>query len=273
MELVVFDLDGTLLNSRSVISDFTRETLAKLAQRNIAYTVATGRTLHASRDIIAGHGFALPQAYKNGVVIWDPTAGAFSHHNVLTHSETAHVMQACEQERVTPFVFTMVSNNDHAIYHAEPKNAAENYVINEYSLKRGLVAHPIEQLPTDARICNISAVGDTGSIKAITDIVADEPHLVAYWGVAMEDKHLSWLDIHHSDASKGSAVVTLKDILGVERIVCFGDSDNDLSMFERADESYAPQNAKEYVKDKATAVIGHNDEDGIARFLRERFSL
>ena len=69
MELVVFDLDGTLLNSNSVISDYTSETLKLLMQRNIAYTVATGRTLHGARTILDGHRFELPQAYKNGVMI------------------------------------------------------------------------------------------------------------------------------------------------------------------------------------------------------------
>ncbi|MEM1189501.1 MAG: HAD hydrolase family protein, partial [Pseudomonadota bacterium] len=58
-----------------------------------------------------------------------------------------------------------------------------------------------------------------------------------------------------------------------KRVVCFGDSDNDLSMFACADEAYAPLNAKESVKSAATAVIGHHDADGIARFLRERFEL
>ncbi|MEJ2604557.1 MAG: HAD hydrolase family protein, partial [Gammaproteobacteria bacterium] len=50
-------------------------------------------------------------------------------------------------------------------------------------------------------------------------------------------------------------------------------SDNDLSMFEAADECYAPANANELIKSAATAVIGHHDEEGIARFLRERFAL
>ncbi len=47
MELIVFDLDGTLLNEKSAISDYTSETLKLLAEHEIAYTVATGRTLFA----------------------------------------------------------------------------------------------------------------------------------------------------------------------------------------------------------------------------------
>ena len=82
-----------------------------------------------------------------------------------------------------------------------------------------------------------------------------------------------WLDVHHSDASKGGAIKIMKELLGIERVVCFGDSDNDLSMFETADESYAPANANDAIKAAATAVIGHHDDEGIARFLRERFRL
>jgi hypothetical protein len=44
-------------------------------------------------------------------------------------------------------------------------------------------------------------------------------------------------------------------------------------MFAQADESYAPENARDEIKSAATAVIGHHDADGIARFLRQRFQL
>ena len=273
MELIVFDLDGTLLNRHSQISDYTRETLQLLANRDIAYTVATGRTLHASRDIIKGHGFVLPHIYKNGVVIWHPNHEHFSHHKVLSKTEMQQVLDACASQDVTPFVFTLVGNNNYAVYHATPRNSAEKYLVNEYMIRRGLLASDIEELADDAVISNISAVGEPGKIRGITELIADQPHLVAYWGEAMEDRNLSWLDIHHSDASKGGAAMELKSLLGLERVICFGDSDNDLSLFELADEAYAPENAKQHIKAKATATIGHHDSDGIARFLRERFAL
>ena len=61
--------------------------------------------------------------------------------------------------------------------------------------------------------------------------------------------------------------------LGIDKIICFGDSDNDLSLFLESDEAYAPENAKQAIKDIATAVISHHQEDGVARFLRSRFEL
>ena len=81
------------------------------------------------------------------------------------------------------------------------------------------------------------------------------------------------MDIHHSNGSKGDGVTTLRQELGFDKVMVFGDGENDLSMFEVADESYAPANAQAAVKSKATEIIGHHDDDGVARFLRERFSL
>ena len=41
---VISDLDGTLLNDRSKISDFTRETVRELIDKGIKFYIATGRT-------------------------------------------------------------------------------------------------------------------------------------------------------------------------------------------------------------------------------------
>jgi Cof subfamily protein (haloacid dehalogenase superfamily) len=273
MELIVFDLDGTLLNASSEISTYTRETLSLLAARGIAYTVATGRALHASRAILNGHGFRLPQAYKNGVLIWDPDKNTYSHHSVLTLSEIEHVVSAVRTQGVTPFLFTLEPGNRHAVYHLPLQNTVEERLAADFATHSGVDVLPAAKMPADAQITNISALGQPTAIDAAERLIADEPNLVAYAGIAMESAELKWIDIHHVDGSKGNAVDVLRRQLGVSRVLCFGDSDNDLSMFAIADEAYAPSNAKPDVRNAATAVIGHHDADGIAQFLRERFDL
>ncbi len=273
MELIVFDLDGTLLNRDSAISAYTSETLKRLHERQIAYTVATGRTLHAARDILAGHRFRLPQAYKNGVMIWHPDEQRFSSGAMLTSSELTRVVSACIDEALTPFVFTLDGDDASGVYHPEIRSDMERELIRRFAFEGGLRVRPLDELPADSTITHVNAIGAAAAIRAVVDVVADEAHLVAYSGVAFEGPEWRWLDVHHSDASKGGAIDELKRSLGFERVICFGDSDNDLSMFERADESYAPDNATDAIKKAATTVIGHHDEEGIARFLRERFLL
>ena len=273
MELIVFDLDGTLLNQASAISEYTSETLRLLAEHEIAYTVATGRTLHSARAILEGHEFLLPQAYKNGVMIWHPEQRRFTSGAMLTAEELDRIVQACIRQELTPFVFTLDPDQECSVYHPPLTSDVEQQLIRSVGLGDTIRSHALDELPAGAAITHVNSIGPGAAIKAVLHSVNDEPHLVAYSGVAWEGRQWHWLDIHHSDASKGGALKEMKELLGIERVICFGDSDNDLSMFEMADESYAPANANDVIKSAATAVIGHHDDEGIARFLRERFEL
>jgi hypothetical protein len=273
MELIVFDLDGTLLNRQSSISDYTSETLQLLSQREIAYTLATGRTLHGARAVLEGHYFPLPQAYKNGVMIWHPQQQKLSSSMTLTAAELDNVVQACIHQGVTPFVFTLDIDEKSTVYHPALQTQADLQLVRAIGIEGNVRVRGLDELPADAAVTHINSIGAPAAIEAIVHSVEDEAHLVAYSGIAHEGAEWHWLDVHHSDASKGGAIKTLKELLGLERIICFGDSDNDLSMFKAADEAYAPANANDSIKSAATAVIGHHDEDGIARFLRERFQL
>jgi Cof subfamily protein (haloacid dehalogenase superfamily) len=273
VELIVFDLDGTLLNKQSEISSYSHDTLSALTERGIAYTVATGRTLHGAVDVLQGHNFLLPQIFKNGVMIWNPEQQDYSLRNFLTLDEISHVLEAILTQGVTPFLFTLEPGNRHAIYHPPLQTAVEKKLAADFSRRMEVEVLPVAELPADADITNISAMGLPEAVIAIEMLIESEPQLVAYAGAALEDKSLKWIDIHHSNASKGGAVDLLRVQLGASKVLCFGDSDNDLSMFATADECYAPENAKEEVKAAATEVIGHHDEDGIARFLRRRFDI
>lgn len=273
MDLVVFDLDGTLLNRHSALSDGTRDTLRLLADRGIAYTVATGRTLHAARTLLEGSEFNLPHIYKNGVMIWRPDTGHYSHSSMLAMDETGSIIEGFISQGVTPFIFTVEPADHHGVYHLPLQTEAEHKLAAHFSAIDGLHVSPVTELPFTADITNISALGPRAAISRVQQLVAAEPHLIAYSGSALEGQELQWIDIHHSEASKGGAIEEIKKDLGVSRVICFGDSDNDLSMFALADECYAPSNARDSVKAVATAIIGHHDEDGIAAFLRDRFEL
>jgi len=273
MDLVVFDLDGTLLDATSRISDYTRETLCLMTDRGIAYTVATGRNLHSAQEIIAGHGFALPHVYTNGVIIWDPRVESLALGNFLSAQEAGLVLRAAATAGMTPFVHSITNDHQHYVFHPPVLNPVEEKLLTFFKARSGVPVLALDQMPTDVQITNISMIGPAVAVDAVEQATLPEAHLVAYAGVSIESKNLKWIDIHHSNASKGSAVIMLRESLGISRVVCFGDSDNDLSMFEIADESYAPENAREHIKSAATAVIGHHDSDGIAHHLRERFNL
>lgn len=272
MDLIFFDLDGTLLNDASEISPFTKETLILLGEQDIAYTVATGRTMLSARSILNGHVFDLPQIYNNGVTVWDPKIQQLTLDNLLQNSEISAIINVAYARGITPFVHA-IDNHHHFIFHGETRHDIEKVLIEKHYSNTDAKLLPLNALPADSQVTNISMIGFSDVIDEMWREVNTFPNLVAYSGPALEGSQFRWMDIHHCLASKGSAVTILKQKLGASNVICFGDSDNDLSMFELADESYAPENARASIKESASAVIGHNHKDGIAHFLRERFSL
>lgn len=72
-------------------------------------------------------------------------------------------------------------------------------------------------------------------------------------------------------ASKSNAILQLKKLMECDRVAAFGDGRNDIDMFAIADTCYAVANAVDELKELATAVIGSNNEDGVAKWLEANF--
>jgi len=72
--LYISDLDGTLLNSRKQISEFTKETLNVLIDNDVHFSVATARTAASSVKILSGLQLNVPVILMNGVAIYDVLA-------------------------------------------------------------------------------------------------------------------------------------------------------------------------------------------------------
>ena len=272
MDLVFFDLDGTLLNQHSELSVYTRDTLSLMRDKGVAYTVATGRTMRSAQHIIGEHKFELPQIYNNGATIWRPDENELILHNSLDNNDIELILDVAKQHKITPFI-NAVKDHEHFIFHAPTQHKVEADLVSKYFSRTKVSILPIEAFTSDYEVTNISMIGLTAPVVAMWKKLNQADSLVAYSGTAHEGEDYNWMDVHHCLANKGSAVSLLSDQLNAENVICFGDGDNDLTMFDIADERYAPENALAEIKHKATGVIGHHHEDGVAHFLRERFSL
>jgi hydroxymethylpyrimidine pyrophosphatase-like HAD family hydrolase len=72
-------------------------------------------------------------------------------------------------------------------------------------------------------------------------------------------------------ATKGNAILALKEELKCNKIISFGDSVNDIPMFKISDECYAVENAVNELKRHATGIIMSNEKDGVAHWLEENY--
>ena len=76
-----------------------------------------------------------------------------------------------------------------------------------------------------------------------------------------------WFEIQPEMATKGNGILQLKEMLGCDKVICFGDGVNDTEMFLASDECYAVSNADENLIKIATGVIESNTDDGVAKWL------
>ena len=85
----------------------------------------------------------------------------------------------------------------------------------------------------------------------------------------------SWVDLMRPGVHKGSAMKKLQALKNIlpEECMAFGDYLNDKEMLEAVGESYAMANGLEEVKAVCKHIAPSNDENGVMRVIKERFSL
>ncbi|MCL2409773.1 MAG: HAD family hydrolase, partial [Oscillospiraceae bacterium] len=79
-----------------------------------------------------------------------------------------------------------------------------------------------------------------------------------------------YLECSAALATKYNATQSLRELYGFEKIIGFGDSNNDLPLISACDEFYAVENAIAEVKEKATGIIGRSDEDAVVKWLEDK---
>jgi len=68
-------------------------------------------------------------------------------------------------------------------------------------------------------------------------------------------------------------VIKLKEKLECDRLVVFGDSINDLPMFEAADEAISVSNARPEILRAANRIIDSNENDAVAKYIEKQVIL
>lgn len=111
----------------------------------------------------------------------------------------------------------------------------------------------------------ITCIDEKDKLEPLYEKYKDQYHCVFQIDIYTQEQ---WLEIMPKEASKANAIRQLKEHLGCERLVVFGDGKNDIDMFEIADECYAVENVVEELKRIATGVIESNNDDGVAKWLR-----
>ena len=268
--LYVSDLDGTLMRNDETISAYTERTLNELIEEGLAFTYATARSVESARTITGGLRLKLPVVTRNGTVLADNSTGRHLEKALFTEEEVRLLKELLPELPEYGFVSCFIGDEMIKTYiPGKHTPGMEKYLRkNEHDTRLRPAADPGSMFIGQPGY--VTLIDDRDKIAPIYERVRNYPgweclfQKDTYW-----DEY--WLEICPQNCTKARAVLKLKETFGFEKLVVFGDSVNDLSMFRSADESYAVHNAIDELKEAATAVIGSNEEDAVADFLKAGF--
>ena len=265
--LFLSDLDGTLLTPRQNLSPFTVQSINALTEKGLIFSYATARSHHSASRATQGLQLHSPLIFHNGVFIMENITWKKLHACYFTREEAANILLILQSHGVEPMIYTSI------------EDVSKNSYVPE-KISRGIVNF-IKTRPNDPRHRPVTEErmldGDIFYFLCIDDDEKLSPcheklkkQFQCTYQIDMYDGE-HWLEIMPSSATKANAALRLKEMLGCEKIVAFGDGINDLPLFEIADECYAMENAVPELKKAATAVIDSNEEDGVAKWLIENW--
>ncbi len=266
--LYISDLDGTLLNSNAEISFFTAQTLNELIEKGMLFSFATARSYTTAGQITAGITARFPLILYNGAVIVDNVTGRPVITNFFADKQAWEIVDILLAGEVWPLVYHYDGNVESMTFDREKSTEELKDFIYRYEGK--LRHNPVcgsELLKTSGTFYLVCIDSKEKLYPLYCQLKEKAGINVIYQTDLYSGRQ--WLEIMSEFSGKANAVMMLKQKLNCDKVVCFGDGRNDISMFERCDEKYAVANAVEELKILATGVIGSNNDDAVAKWLTE----
>nr|XP_043636267.1 endoribonuclease YBEY, chloroplastic [Erigeron canadensis] len=258
------DMDGTLLNSKSQISDTNANALREASSRGVKVVIATGKTRSAvitllkTVDLAGRDGIA--SEYSPGVFI----------QGLLVYGKQGREIH---RRNLNPDVCREAFN--YSLEHNIPLIAfSENRCLTLYSHPLVDSLHTVYNEPKAEIMPSVDHLlsSDVQKVLFLHTAEGVAGTLRPYWSEATTGRasvvqaQPDMLEIVPAGSSKGSGVRMLLDHFGVtaNEVMAIGDGENDIEMIELASLGIALSNGSEKTKAVADVIGASNDEDGVA---------
>lgn len=277
VRLLAFDMDGTLLNGDSQMTDATREVCRALQKRGYKLLLSTGRT-YASAQVPTG-GFAFDgYVCSNGAAVFEAD-GTLVQSTLLPPELVEEALEVLGQRTV----YYEVHDTDSNRWMAREDRERIEALLRDDTSAEGLALRRFSFYHW-ARIAERAEVAElvrSGASRAVKLFVWHRDPKVLRW---VRERLARWSDrIDITSSGETNIEIIPKGVTKWEgvryfcrkwnippaQVMAFGDADNDLPILSQAGVPVAMENAADEVKRTARFVAPHHDADGVARFLRE----
>jgi hypothetical protein len=257
IELVVSDVDGTLLTKDKTLTDGAKAAVRRLHNAGIGFTITSSRPTIGMRFLIEPLAITLPVGAFNGSSIVDPALKPIEQH-LIPAVVAERSLGVLNQFGVDIWLFT----NDKWL----TRNRNGEYVPHE---KRAIRADPTvvaDFSPYIAATCKI--VGSSGDAALLQRCEVAMQQALGSEATAVRSQSY-YLDVTPPGCDKGTFVQAMARRLGVstEAVATIGDMENDVPMFKTSGMSIAMGNAPDAVRKLATHATASNEDEGFAKAM------
>src|SRR6201993_4316976 len=245
IKMVIADVDGTLVTQEKVLTKRAAESVLRLHDAGIQFSVTSGRPPRGMAMLIDPLKLTQPLAAFNGGVLMKPDLKTVVDQKFLPAGVPEKVIEAIENHGLDVWVYT-----DTEWFVRDP-NAA--HVARE----QWTVKFPPTVVKTLAGLlCRVAEI--VGVSDDLERVAKCEKDVQQAGGdkVSAARSQPYYLDVTHPQANKGEVVRSLSRLLNVptEQIATIGDMPNDVLMFKKSGVSVAMGNANPEVQASATYV-------------------
>ena len=264
--LIVLDLDGTLLTSEKSVSEKTKHVLNKARQQGHEVMIATGRPFRASEIYYNELGLTTPIVNFNGAFVHHPLDSDWGiFHEPMDLAVAKDIVESCREFNIFNIV-AEVMDDVYVHYHDEKLLSIFN--MGDPQVTTGDLADYLKVNPTSMLIH-----AEEKHVKSIRNHLSEvHAEVIDHrrWGAPW---HI--IEIIKSGLSKAVGIEHVSKSLNIpkDRIIAFGDEDNDLEMIQYAGTGVAMGNAISTLKKVADEITDTNEQDGIALFLEKKLAL
>ncbi|MBR4949138.1 MAG: Cof-type HAD-IIB family hydrolase [Clostridia bacterium] len=269
IKLYLSDLDGTLLNNNTAISDYTKKTLKKLIDDGLCFSVATARTAATVSDFFEGIAISAG-VLMNGTVVFDFQKEEYLVVHKILENALSDILEILDKYPVSPFIYSVCGKYLN-VYH---KKLTKEYELSFYEprknrrLKKFFEISSFDEIPNKDEIIYSCLLTDKETAE---NIKAEINRLEGISAICYKDNlgDFYYVEIMSQKASKASGALWLKNYYNAETLIAFGDNLNDIPLLEVADKKIAVENAVEPLKDISDIIIESNHNDGVIKFIEK----
>jgi len=259
--LIVLDIDGTLLRSDKTVGAYTKETLEKVRKNGHLVMFATGRPFCSSQTLYAELGLNTPIVNLNGAFVHHPLEPSWGVvHQPIGKSIVRHLLEVSSDEYFRNIVIEGLEKT--YIRTEDPDLIEKLYPNGRPKIVYGAIHHALYDNP----IALLIQTGEEHTESIMEDL--EKAHADAIeqrsWG-----EPLNIIEVVKKGVNKAIGIQEVARRLGIprERIIAFGDEENDIEMLAYAGCGVAMANAIPALKEVSDEVTSSNDEEGVAQFL------